>query len=146
MKSYLLILFGAFLLLACQNDQSKKQHEGELTAEEEFLSFRKKFLRDSLFQMDHITFPLDGRPDKASAGDTLPNGQFMWQEDKWLMHKEIDPARSGFVVKYSWLTDNLVEETLINEQVGLGMMRRFAKRPGEDWELIYYIGLSSVRQ
>lgn len=147
MKGYLFVLLAFLFLASCANDKPANSETAAVadSDEEEFLQFRKKFLRDSIYQMEHITFPLDGIPDKEHAADTMPNGMFFWQEETWLMHKEIDPARSGFEVSYKWLTDNLVEETLINPQVGLGMMRRFVKR-GEKWELIYYVGMNSVKQ
>jgi hypothetical protein len=144
MKKYLLLLLIAVTFWACNND-SAKQPADSTSEEEGFLNFKKRFLRDTAYQMAHITFPLDGIPDKAHEGDTLPNGQFYWTKENWDLHQELDPARSGFEVKYTWLSDNLVEETLINKQVGLGMMRRFSKR-GEEWELIYYVALNSVRQ
>lgn len=139
---WLLLTLVAF---GCGNN-ADKQGEVTQTQEESFLNFRKKFLRDTAYQMAHITFPLSGKPDIEHADDTLPNGQFVWTKSNWDFHKELDPARSGFQVKYNWLTDNLVEETLINEQMGLGMMRRFSRIDEDEWELIYYVGLSTVRQ
>jgi hypothetical protein len=145
MRSFVFILLVVFAL-GCGSDSSKKSGEVTLTQEESFQSFLKKFLRDSIYQMEHITFPLSGQPDRSHAGDTLPNGDFVWTKENWDIHKEIDPSKSGFVVKYTWLTDNLVEETLLNEQVGLGMMRRFSRINEDEWELIYYVGMRSVKQ
>ncbi len=145
MRSYLFLLFIIVLAFSCGNKSGKTEGEVSQTEEESFLNFRKKFLRDTAYQMAHITFPLSGQPDKEHADDTLPNGQFVWTEDNWDYHRELDPARSGFEVKYTWLTDNLVEETLVNEQIGLGMMRRFSRINEEEWELIYYVGMSGVK-
>ena len=145
MRSFFFVLLIVFAF-GCGNSSGKKSGEVSLTQEESFLNFRKKFLRDSVYQLEHITFPLSGQPDKAHVGDTLPNGDFVWTKENWDIHRELDPARSGFQVKYTWLTDNLVEELLINEQVGLGMMRRFSRIDEDEWELIYYVGMSSIRQ
>ncbi|KAA3631777.1 MAG: hypothetical protein DWQ02_15870 [Bacteroidetes bacterium] len=145
MRSYLFLLLIVVFGVSCGNNAGKTEAEVTQTQEESFLNFRKKFLRDTAYQMAHITFPLSGRPDKEHADDTLPNGQFVWTRANWDYHRELDAARSGFEVKYTWLTDNLVEETLVNEQIGLGMMRRFSRINEEEWELIYYVGMSGVK-
>ena len=111
----------------------------------EFNQFYEKFLQDSLFQIQHINFPMEGIPDNAVAyrGDSLQN--FRWTAENWRMHRPIDFEKTKFVQNFQTLGDELIIENIIDPTSGYGMLRRWAKIGGE-WSLIYYVRLNPVQE
>ena len=60
-----LILFSITLtLLSCKQKEAASEALGD-TLPEDFVTFYERFLQDSLYQMEHINFPLEGIPDNA---------------------------------------------------------------------------------
>ena len=86
-----IILFTFFL--SCGGDtSSKKSYENSVFDAEssvpmDFMDFYMKFHQDSIYQMEHIQFPLKGMPAMAIdlAQDSINN--FYWQEEEWKVHK-----------------------------------------------------------
>ncbi|MDX2069038.1 MAG: hypothetical protein SFV55_11480 [Haliscomenobacter sp.] len=110
----------------------------------DFDKFYEKFLQDSLFQVQHINFPLDGLPDNAVAyGDSVSD--FRWTAENWRMHRPIDFEKTKFEQNFQTLGDELILENIIDPSAGYGMLRRWAKIGGE-WSLIYYVGLNPVQE
>ncbi|HMQ60476.1 MAG TPA: hypothetical protein PKE06_07400 [Flavilitoribacter sp.] len=111
---------------------------------EDFTTFYQRFLKDSLYQMEHIVFPLEGIPDHADSL-TIAGREFRWQKEDWLMHKPVDPAHSDFDIYFEIFGDDIVTENMIHRSGQYAIMRRYAKQDGE-WNLIYYAGLNSIRE
>lgn len=110
----------------------------------EFSEFYEKFMQDSLFQVQHISFPLEGIPDNAVAyEDSLQN--FRWTAENWRMHRPIDFEQTKFEQNFQTLGDELIIENIVEPRVGYGMVRRWAKIGGQ-WSLIYYAGLNPIQQ
>ena len=133
----LLMISVIFTLLlgSCQNKKADYS---------EFSQFYDKFMQDSVFQLQHISFPLDGIPDNAVAyGDSLKN--FRWTAENWRIHRPIDFEKTKFEQKFQTLGDELIIENLVESTAGYGMVRRWAKIGGE-WSLIYYAGLNPIQQ
>ena len=107
------------------------------------MDFYQRFLTDSLFQMEHILFPLQGLPDRADSSHLGTEG-FRWQMDDWVLHQPIDPA-SGFSVNLRPMTEAYVQEDIRHESGLYGMERRYAYMD-DGWYLIYYAGLNSLQQ
>jgi hypothetical protein len=128
----------AFLLLltftACGNER-----DASATAPDDFAAFYERFHRDSLYQIEHINFPLEGLPGNAAEADA----SFRWERESWRMHKPIDPEESGFHSEFSRLGD-IVIERIVHESGEYGMMRRFARLNDGEWYLIYYVGLNPL--
>ena len=138
MNSKLNLFFCTIVLTLALGCQSKKADYSD------FNQFYEQFLQDSLFQVQHINFPLDGLPDNAVAyGDTL--GNFRWTAENWRMHRPIDFDKTKFEQNFQTLGDELIIENIIDPTVGYGMMRRWAKIGGE-WSLIYYVGLNPIQE
>jgi len=108
-----------------------------------FEAFYERFHRDSLFQMSHITFPLEGVPRLDSLG-RYPEG-FRWQEEDWLLHRPFDITDTSFVQNFIPLTEGMIVEEIRDVNGLFSMQRRFA-RIGEEWQLIYYASMNQVRQ
>jgi len=109
---------------------------------EGFADFFKKFHRDSLYQMAHIVFPLEGMPANADSTD-VANNAFRWQPEGWVMHKPFNDMDDQFERKFVPLGNDLVIEQIKGVQGQYGMQRRFA-REAEGWQLIYYAGMNKL--
>jgi len=96
--------------------------------------------RDSLFQMEHINFPLEGLPQYADS-TLLVNKNFKWEKEDWRMHKNLDARKEDFSQNLSMVSDGLIFELIPagDAKLNLYIERRFLKTNG-DWRLIYYAG------
>ncbi len=65
----------------------------------DFLAFYQRFHDDSLYQLEHIIFPLQGIPAEADSA-TIVDGRFRWQKEDWIMHHPIEDSRTQFSRKF----------------------------------------------
>lgn len=106
----------------------------------DFLEFYKKFHADSVYQMAHINFPLQG--DKLTRLDSTHfQRQTVWmQASEWhLQHADFDPK--DYRVEVQMLGDMIVIEKIMARAVNYGIERRFAKQSDGTWALIFYSNL-----
>ncbi len=132
-----LYLFSGTLLLlqACNGAE-------EQPATADFDVFFDKFHRDSLYQMQHITFPLEGLPSDANA-ETIASGSFRWDAENWQLHRPFNNANHEFSRELLSFGNDLVIEKIIHKSGEYGTIRRFAKM-GNEWYLIYYAGMNRI--
>src|SRR5665811_673970 len=85
MKSYLIILMllSGCLLMSC-NNKSESIDTNNPDIPEDFSDFYILFHKDSSYQIDHIFFPLEGRP--AADTSKFYSDDFKWQKENWKMH------------------------------------------------------------
>jgi len=107
-----------------------------------FLAFYQRFHDDSLYQLEHIIFPLQGIPAEADSA-TIVDGRFRWQKEDWIMHHPIEDSRTQFSRNFKKINDEIVIENITVGGGQYGMQRRFSKS-GEDWYLIYYAGMNRL--
>lgn len=139
---YTFFISGSILFFSCQNSPDQNLGLDENYAD--FQVFYEQFHQDSLYQMEHITFPLQGVPDNvANAKNYTQN--FTFQASDWIMNKPIDLEESRFRRELKPIGTQLIVEQLIHESGSYGMERRFAKIDGE-WMLIYYQGINPIRR
>lgn len=138
----LFILMLILLGTACQDRSSTKLGLGPELAD--FQEFYEQFHQDSLYQVQHITFPLQGIPDNAANNPNYQEGSFRWESSSWKMNKPIDLDEHGFSRKLQAVGDNMIIETLMHSSGQYGLQRRFAKME-EEWMLIYYAGLNPIQ-
>lgn len=144
MKKYSILVLAIALLAACKDEKPMHDQVNAPTdLPKDFLDFYQRFLTDSLYQMEHILFPLQGLPDKADSS-LLAKSDFRWQEQDWIMHRPID-QESGFSVNLRPVTDTYVQEDIRHESGLYGMERRFAYMD-DGWYLIYYAGLNALNK
>ena len=130
--------YGLFFLLiigsawACQPADDQQESD-------DFAAFYEQFHQDSLYQINHISFPLEGLPHNARRED--PN--FRWHAEDWQMHRPFDSRHAGFDIEQVRLGEDLGVEKIISSNGQFGMMRRFARLNGE-WYLIYYAGMNAI--
>jgi hypothetical protein len=106
----------------------------------DFALFYDRFHTDSQYQMDHITFPLEGLPHASGDLDSLSTDRYFWQREEWKKHNHFNDPSGRFEHWYEVLDDKLVDHWLRIKGTDMVMHRRFAKLDDE-WYLIYYAGL-----
>lgn len=131
------ILMLLTLFLACKSERNEM-----VNLPDDFVTFYDKFLSDSVFQVAHIRFPLEGLPSYADS-ETANAGDFRWTKENWILNQPFDLKNKDFDRKFRQLTENLVEEIIYQKNGQLGTVRRFLKS-GNDWNLIYYSGLNAM--
>lgn len=137
------LLFFLFLTLASCKDKAILDEAAASTLPADFVAFYERFLQDSLYQMEHINFPLEGIPDNVSNYPNYTQG-FRWDQSEWVMHRAIQKDSTGFSSSFSQLGPIIIEE-LLHESGQYGMLRRFSNN-GDEWRLIYYAGLNPLKQ
>ena len=140
MKYLLSSLILALLLLSCKRQEPTLKKEEAAGLPPDFVTFYEKFHSDSLFQMAHITFPLEGYP-SAPDSATVAN-HFHWTADKWLMHRGAF-SDSLYNRKFEMPMQNVVTELIMQKNVPYGTYRRFLKR-GDSWSLIFYSDMNRI--
>lgn len=140
MRKTLFLLLAMGSLFTCGSDKGS-QAETPTSSFEEFLTFYDRFHRDSLYQMTHIQFPLEGLPSNADS-TTLARQDFHWQENDWVLMKEFN-TEVGFERTFTPLTETLIVEQIVHESGRYGLQRRWAKQ-GKEWYLIYYADMNML--
>ncbi len=107
----------------------------------DFEQFYIQFHEDSLYQINHILFPLRGLPTNADSL-TVSNGNFHWQKEDWQIHKPFNSKKGAYSRDFLSLGDVITEEIFTKD--GFGMQRRFMKTDDE-WFLIYYSSMNKMR-
>ncbi len=140
MRNYVILTLLACCLMTCQEaDTPFTEGRASQNDAEDFSAFYERFHSDSVYQMEHITFPLAGLPSYAQTTD----GDFRWQKEDWQMHRIFDPATTGFTSEFTKLGTEIVVERIVHRNGQYGMIRRFARLDGS-WHLIYYAGVNSL--
>jgi Domain of unknown function (DUF4348) len=141
MKYLFNCLIVALLIASCKrNEPILKQAEvAELPAD--FVSFYEKFHADSLFQMAHISFPLEGYPMSPDSATLASN--FRWTSDKWLMHKGLMFVDSLYTRRFDMPLPTVITEVIMQRDRPFGTYRRFLKRD-DSWFLIFYSDMNRI--
>ncbi len=129
--------------ISCQPKPEKNPTPKENgTLPDSFVEFYIQFHTDSVFQLEHIVFPLEGIPqiDSTSTEESLEN--FKWSKEDWVIHKNITETESYFKKEYSEFA-GMINERIYHQNNQFEMIRRFAKIQDE-WHLIYYAALNQV--
>ena len=143
---------GLIILLclagSCKNNKDSQTEETTTespsdTLPGEFVRFYDQFHGDSAFQMDHITFPLEGLPVATDENDTLVAERFFWQRADWKIHNHFTDPGQNFEQWFVVVNDRVIEHWIKLKGTNLQMRRRFAQL-GDGWYLIYYQGLRPV--
>lgn len=107
-----------------------------------FLAFYKRFNEDSIFQMNHITFPLEGIParDSAYVNDGKP---FHWQKENWVLHRSFNDMDGAFQRSFLPMGNDLMIENIKHSSGRYGMQRRYALYEN-GWFLIFYAAMNEL--
>ena len=137
------------MLLSCRgNTGSEKAYQNSVFDAEssvpmDFMDFYMKFHQDSLYQIEHIQFPLKGMPAMAIDLPLDSINNFYWQEEEWKVHKPFMGNEDEYLKEFRKISDHLISEFIIEKQMGYGMERRFSKLGGR-WYLIYYMDMNKL--
>jgi len=137
------------LFLACKNQNQDTASSANTDTEAPalpagFSEFYQKFHSDSLYQVEHIVFPLEGLPNNADSS-TVASKNFHWTPENWRMQHPFDFQVSEYKREIVPLTESIVMERIVHQSGQFGMVRRFAVVGGE-WHLIYYAGVNRLMQ
>lgn len=120
---------------------SPTQHSPTQNSPQGFRTFYEKFHADSVFQLSHIRFPLEGIPPVEDA--TVDTDNFKWQQEDWVLHRPFNSMEGSFVRNFQPVGNDLVIEQIRHASANYGMQRRFA-REGDSWVLIYYAAMNEL--
>lgn len=109
---------------------------------DDFSNFYIRFHEDSLYQINHISWPLEGLPAKL---DSIAGQDFKWQKEDWVLHRPFDPTSQTYVRSFDKISPDVIVEYIQDRNGQFGMMRRFA-RLGDDWNLIYYVAMNRLKR
>ncbi len=149
MKNSLIFLMGLLLfgLISCKSDAKESNQEEErevFVPDKTFAPFYARFHSDSVYQMAHINFPLQGMPERIDS-TSLATKSFFWDKDSWVIQHDFDEKETGFTKNINAVSPTMVEEKIVDETGQFGIVRRFVKIDGE-WYLIYFSGLGRISQ
>lgn len=134
MKNIGVLVLAILILAGCEKEDKVMK---------EFQVFYDTFHRDTVFQLEHIIFPLEGMP--AGADSLIASGgKFFWQQDQWVCHKPFNFDNSEFSHQFIQYSDDLIAERIEHNTGSYGMLRRFAKYDN-DWYLIYYAASNRLK-
>jgi hypothetical protein len=110
-----------------------------------FLDFYKKFHEDSLYQIAHITWPLQG--ESSVPVDSTHNEKRLtsWELKNWKMHHLVDFSSGDFRQDFQTVGDVLVIEKIGYRAANFGLERRFALNDKNEWELIFYSDIMELK-
>ncbi len=106
----------------------------------DFLTFFNRFHTDSLYQMAHILFPLEGLPNSVKADEAQDTTRFFWQKKEWKQHNLFTDPSHHFEHWYEVTGDRLIDHWIQMKGTNMFIHRRFAKLE-DGWYLIYYAGM-----
>lgn len=109
-------------------DDSRSEELNQLP--EDFKPFYNAFQSDSMFQLDHIAFPLERITDDSIQVKSE------WTRENWTLHRPFDDKNGAFSRSFE-VSAPFVVEHIIDLTGEFTMMRRFAKL-SDGWNLIYY--------
>ena len=110
-----------------------------------FRKFYENFHRDSVFQLKHIRFPLEGIPEIKEETAEIDLSTFFWKKEGWVVHRPFDAMDGSFNRDFQPLGEDMVVETIRHTEANYAMQRRFY-RDGGDWFLIYYAAMNKLAE
>jgi hypothetical protein len=141
----IIFLFGMLAIFACKLKQNTPESATTVAKEPsaEFMEFYNKFHQDSVFQMAHIVWPLEGNTVQQSDSLKMVRVPIKFEATAWKMHKPLELDGSDYVREWSIFSDDMLEETIKYSAANFGMRRRWAKIAGE-WHLIFYSDMQEI--
>lgn len=131
------------LSASCKKKTALKNEESE-GLPKDFVAFYEQFHKDSVYQMAHITFPLDGYPTQADSS-IFDKGGYRWQKENWKMHKLNFFNDTLYTRQFQAPIEGVVIEVVKQNNTPFGIYRRFFKR-GNEWFLIFYSDMNTIAE
>ena len=139
-------IFTAILFSDCKKKEPSMKTGLESSKElpSDFVDFYAKFHSDSVYQLAHIQFPLEGYPSNADSA-VMASRSFHWMADTWVIHNMQAFNDSLFTRQFDVSMPGVVNETIYQKNTPFGMFRRFFKRDNE-WALIFYSAMNPMKE
>ena len=133
--NFLLITSGVLIFLSCNRAKQSTNIVEPTFNTEEFKIFYDRFSKDSVFQMEHIVFPLEGVRAPIDSLD-IASDSFRWQMNEWKLQKEYDDVEGTFTREFLDIGGLVIER--ISDTSGKFTMERRFGRLSAGWHLIFY--------
>lgn len=137
-KFSIVLLLIIVTFLSCKDTKSNNETDLQQTAifdGSEFREFYDKFSQDSVFQMEHIVFPLEGVRSVQDSLD-IPSPDFKWEQATWKVHGPYDDMNGTYIREFFEFSGIVVEK--ISDTSGQYTMERRFGKLSSGWHLIYY--------
>ena len=132
-KTLVFIPLLIFLIASCGKKQPTQIIANTYESlDPDFKTFYNKFLSDSIFQMSHIVFPLEGNITDSEGNPST------WDASSWDLHQPYDDASDEFTRTFENVGDMMTLELIRHKELPYIIERRYAKLLGEEWYLVYY--------
>jgi len=122
-------LFILCFLFSCKSEKNEtpivSSEQKEIEIPTDFIAFYDHFHSDSLFQLDHIIFPLKSENDDK-----------VYTRDNWILHTPFNSQGGAFVRSYNNINGIIVE--FVKEKTGFVTIERRFSKMSEEYHLIYY--------
>lgn len=155
MRLICLLIIGSLCVTACQNPNAGNVSAtsdtvtatNNQTLPESFRTFYEKFHADSIYQVGHVNWPLQGIRSLPQNDTTTISKPGQWTPEEWRF-QQLDVLRSSndYNIEYQTLGQDVVIERIFTKMEGFGMERRFAKNIAGEWELIYYADMHAINK
>ena len=128
-----------FTVLGCKENQAGKDAdlEGDLEKSElpeGFMGFLDQFGKNSIFQMNHIQWPLEVQRALSEEGEEPE--MISLDPANWRLQKTFDDMQGTYTQQFINF-NGIVTELTADKSGQYTMIRRFSKIDG-DWKLIFY--------
>ncbi|MFN0014053.1 MAG: DUF4348 domain-containing protein [Saprospiraceae bacterium] len=139
-----LIFICVLALVACRDKNPAPAQAEQPTQAQgdqepaDFSEFYHKFHTDSLFQIAHISWPLQGLTTVRKDNNQQQPQAIYWEKATWTMHRPVNFATGEFKRSLQVLGNELVVEQISYAAASYGLERRFVRGDNGEWELIYY--------
>jgi hypothetical protein len=111
-----------------------------------FMEFYTKFHEDSLYQIAHINWPLQGETSVQTDSTHYAKKNIAWELKNWRMHRPVDFSTGDFKRDFQVLADIMVIEKIRYKAANYGLERRFSQDEKKEWNLIYYSDIQEIKQ
>ncbi len=130
MFRFILLLVILSIITSCKESVKKDfvtKSEEVLTMEipSDFVTFYNKFHSDSIYQMNHIVFPLAEKSDGSK-----------WQKENWKLHKAFNDQGGAYQRTFDNFS-GIIFETIVEKTGAFKIVKRYS-RINDDYNLIYY--------
>ncbi|MCS7037097.1 MAG: hypothetical protein RMJ33_09635 [Saprospiraceae bacterium] len=105
----------------------------------DFLAFYRQFHADSLFQVQHISWPLPGQTTEETPDGALHRKSTYWERENWRFQRAVDFSTGEYRQQLRAVEGQYVVETISYAAApNYALERRFMRRTDGAWELVYY--------
>ena len=115
MSRFVMPVLCFFILVGCNKLNPKTDENSSnatsLTGIADFDNFYYRFHSDSIFQINHVQFPLQGIPSNAGELE-IDETTFRWKKEDWVHHNLL--TNPSFESNFQILDESLITEYILS--------------------------------